>query len=215
MKRALIVQGGLESHEPAQTAQIMADALRKHDFEIVISDRVDSFADPEYTASFDLLIPHVTAGRAELSQLTGLFKAVETGVGLAGIHGGGTAGFRHLVEFLGIFGGQFVSHPGGGNSTFTVHVTDATHPITHGLSDFEHTSEQYYMLVDPANHVLAEALYPAERSPAGIDVLMPVTWVRHQGEGRVFYCSLGHNVEALTQPEVLEMVTRGLIWAAR
>ena len=88
MKRALIVQGGLESHEPAETAEVMARALRHHDFDVVISDSVESFADPEYTTTFDLLSPLVTAGKASLEQLKGLFEAVRAGTGLAGIHGG-------------------------------------------------------------------------------------------------------------------------------
>ena len=82
MKRALIVQGGLESHEPAATAEVMAQALRKHDFEVVVSDSVDSFADPAYATTFDLLIPHVTAGQATLDQIKGLFEAVDAGAGL-------------------------------------------------------------------------------------------------------------------------------------
>ncbi len=43
---------------------------------------------------------------------------------------------------------------------------------------------------------------------------MPVTWTKHYGKGRVFYCSLGHTPDVLEMPEVLGTVTRGLLWAA-
>jgi len=62
------------------------------------------------------------------------------------------------------------------------------------------------MHVDPGNRVLATTRFG--------DVVMPVTWTKMYGEGRVFYCSLGHNAEVARQAEVLEMVTRGMLWAA-
>jgi type 1 glutamine amidotransferase len=44
---------------------------------------------------------------------------------------------------------------------------------------------------------------------------MPVTWTKFYGEGRVFYTSLGHQANIVEMPPVLEMCTRGLLWAAR
>ena len=79
-------------------------------------------------------------------------------------------------------------------------------PITAGLSDFEVTSEQYLMHVDPGNTVLATTLFG--------DTVMPVTWTKRYGKGRVFYCSLGHQAATVRMPPVLTMVTRGLVWAA-
>ena len=45
-------------------------------------------------------------------------------------------------------------------------------------------------------------------------MVMPVTWLKTYGEGRVFYCSLGHDAALTRQPETLTMVTRGMVWAA-
>ena len=63
------------------------------------------------------------------------------------------------------------------------------------------------MHVDPGNHVLATTRFA--------EVVMPVAWTRHYGEGRVFYCSLGHKADVVRRPEVLRLVTRGMLWAAR
>ena len=155
MKRALIVFGGIESHEPAETAEVMARQLRRHGFEVTLSDSVDSFADAEYTRTFDLLVPHVTGGKATAEQLGGLFEAVEAGVGLAGIHGGGVASFPGMRRLNHLIGGLFVCHPGGVEATYKVHIDRPNHPITRDIEDFEITSEQYYLLVDPGNEVLA------------------------------------------------------------
>jgi hypothetical protein len=46
------------------------------------------------------------------------------------------------------------------------------------------------------------------------EVVMPVTWTKMWGKGRVFYTSLGHQADVVAQPEVIGMITRGLVWAA-
>jgi hypothetical protein len=43
---------------------------------------------------------------------------------------------------------------------------------------------------------------------------MPTIWTKYYGEGRVFYNALGHRASDLAQPEVLELTTRGCLWAA-
>jgi uncharacterized protein len=45
--------------------------------------------------------------------------------------------------------------------------------------------------------------------------VMPVVWKKHFGQGRVFYCSLGHRAYELDIPEMRLMLTRGMLWAAR
>ncbi|MGO2050254.1 MAG: ThuA domain-containing protein [Microbacterium sp.] len=42
-----------------------------------------------------------------------------------------------------------------------------------------------------------------------------MTWTRRWGAGRVFVCTLGHQVSDFDVPETAAMITRGLLWAAR
>ena len=46
-------------------------------------------------------------------------------------------------------------------------------------------------------------------------IAMPVVWKKRYGQGRVFYCSLGHRAYELDVPEVRTILTRGMLWAAR
>ena len=62
--------------------------------------------------------------------------------------------FRDAVEYQFMVGGQWVAHPGN-IIDYTVDVADPLDPIMAGIKAFPYTSEQYYMHVDPANHVLA------------------------------------------------------------
>jgi len=112
-------------------------------------------------------------------------------------------------------GGQWVAHPGGAGVTYGVHIVDPWNPLTEGIEDFEVTSEQYYMHVDPSNEVLATATFTGEHAPWIEGCVMPVVWKRKYGEGRVFYCSLGHVAADFDVPEARTIVQRGILWASR
>jgi len=206
MSSALIVQGGWDGHEPGPVSEILAEALRGHDFEVEISDTLDSFRDQAKLEALDLIVPIWTMGAIEGGQLSPLLAAVRSGTGIAGVHGGMGDAFRNETEYQFMVGGQWVAHPGGDGVTYDVHMEDMRSSITEGLRDFSVTSEQYYMHVDPANRVLASTRFG--------DVVMPVAWTKMYGKGRVFYCSLGHVASVVRQPEVLTLVTRGMLWAA-
>lgn len=207
MKRAMIVQGGWQGHEPKQVADIMAAALRANGFEVKIADTLDALKDGAELKKLDLIFMAWTMGKIERDQLTPLLEAVADGVGLAGVHGGLGDSFREATDYQFMVGGQWVAHPGNDGVEYWVHIADHEHSITRGLSDFQVKSEHYYMHIDPAIHVLATTPFD--------DVTMPVAWTKMWGQGRVFYCSLGHVAQVFDQaPQILEMVTRGMIWAA-
>lgn len=207
MKRALMVQGGWQGHEPRQVSEVLARALRENGFEVEVSDTLDSFKDAERLRSLDLIIPEWTMGTIEREQLLPLLAAVRSGVGIAGVHGGMADAFRYETEYQYMVGGQWVAHPGGDGVQYEVHIEDVPSPITEGLTDFSVCSEHYYVQVDPGNQVLATTLFG--------DVVMPVAWTKKYGQGRVFYCSLGHVAQVFDQaPEILALVTRGMLWAA-
>ncbi len=207
MKRALIVRGGWDGHEPVQVGDILANTLRKNAFEVEVSDTLDVFRDAEKLKSLDLIVPIWTMGTIEQEQLKPLLEAVKSGVGIAGVHGGMGDAFRNETEYQYMVGGQWVAHPGGDGVEYNVHIEDAPSSITEGLRDFRVCSEQYYMHVDPAVRVLATTRLG--------DVVVPVTWTKMYGKGRVFYCSLGHVAQVFDQdPQILTMVTRGMLWAA-
>jgi type 1 glutamine amidotransferase len=206
MKTALIVQGGWQGHRPAEVADVLAGLLRKHDFEVTISDTLDAFKDP-HLAELNLIIPNWSMGTIQKDQLQPLLEAVRGGVGLAGCHGGMCDSFRNETEYQFMTGGQFVSHPGGGGTIYDVLIDGVKSPLTDGIRNFKVTSEQYYMHVDPGNTVYATTRFG--------DVVMPVVWTRMWGKGRVYYCSLGHAPDIVSMPEVSELMTRGMLWAAR
>lgn len=205
-KTAWIVQGGWDGHEPEQVAGILAGLLREEGFAVTVWDTLDCFLDHQALAKVSLIVPCWTMGQITDAQLQPFLEAVKAGAGCAGLHGGMGDAFRNQTEYQYMVGGQWVAHPGNDGVTYDVHVADPTDPVTVGTGTFTVTTEQYYMHVDPGNHVLATTQFG--------DVVMPVMWKKHYGQGRVFYCSLGHKADIVALPQVLTWMRRGMVWAA-
>ena len=214
MKRVLFVWGGWSGHEPKQCVDIFAPLMRQAGFDVTISDTLDVYLDVDSLKQYDLISQVFTMSEITKEQLTGLQDAVKSGVGFGGWHGGMCDSFRQSTDYQFMVGGQWVAHPGG-VIDYRVNITNHTDPITAGLDDFDMHSEQYYMHVDPSNVVLAHTTFNGEHAPWIDGVVMPVAWKRMWGQGKVFYCSLGHVAKDFEVPEACEIVRRGLLWAAR
>ena len=213
-KKALMVWGGWDGHEPERCIKIFAPFLRENGYDVEISDTLDSYLDPDKMLALDLVVPVWTMGTITPEQEKGLLAAVESGVGIAGWHGGMGDSFRNNVDYQFMVGGQWVAHPGG-VIDYKVNITDHDDPITADLSDFKMHSEQYYMHVDPSNQVLATTTFKGEYCPWIEGNVIPVIWKRMWGAGRVFYTSLGHVAKDFNVPEARTIVQRGMLWASK
>jgi len=195
MKRALMVWGGWEGHEPKQCVDIFAPFLEESGFEVTIANTLDVYLDKDLMDSLSLIVPVWTMGTITPEQEKGLLDAVASGVGIAGWH-------------------QWVAHPDG-ITDYVVNIVDHEDPITKGIDDFKMHSEQYYMHVDPSNEVLATTTFNSPAAPWINGTVMPVVWKRMWNKGRVFYSSLGHVAADFEVPEALEIQKRGMLWASR
>ena len=217
MKKALIVWGGWDGHEPEQVSNRFKGLLEKEGFEVTVSDSLDSFLDEEYLKSLDLIIPVITMSKITREQMKPLIEAVASGVGLAGCHGGMADSFREAVEYQFMVGGQWISHPGGDGVKYMMNIKkNSSSPIVEGIDDFEVCTEQYYLHVDPCVNVLMTTRYPVvdwyHSTNGAVDV--PMMWTKMWGYGRVFYSALGHHDDVFNQYEAQETMLRGMLWAA-
>ena len=213
MREALIVWGGWSGHEPQECAHIVRDMLEEDGFKVYLENSTEAFADPSIH-DLSLIVPIVTMSKIEKEEAKNLAAAIESGVGIAGYHGGAGDSFRDCVEYQFIIGGQWVAHPGN-IIDYTVNITRPDDPVMEGIADFPYTSEQYYMHVDPANEVLATTTFTGDHAYWIDGVVMPVVWKRRYGKGRVFYSSLGHQAKEFSVPEMKTIFRRGANWAAR
>ncbi len=216
MKSAWIFQGGWDGHEPKLTSKRFAAMLEKHGYSVTIHDNLEAAEDFDALMKLDLIVACWTMGHISNEQCKNICKAVGSGVGLAGCHGGMCDSFRENTEGQFMTGGQWISHPGGDGINYTVHIRHGSSPIVEGLDDFAVCSEHYYLHVDPSIEVLATTRFPLvpyyHISNKPVD--MPVVWTKFWGNGRVFYTSLGHHDDVFDKsPNAAVLMERGLIWA--
>jgi uncharacterized protein len=165
----------------------------------------------------------------EKEEFAGLQRAVLNGTGMAGWHGGIADSYRNTADYLHMIGGQFAHHAGiepslrkGEQSDnyipYTVHITELgkTHPITADIEDFDLVTEQYWVLSDEYNDVLATTTQAVRPWDAwNRPVTAPAIWTRQWGKGRIFVSAPGHKLDIVQEPHVRTIIERGMLWAAR
>jgi type 1 glutamine amidotransferase len=229
-RRALVVRGGWEGHQPVEATDLFLPFLAENGFDVQVADSPAPYADAALMAGTDLVVQCMTMSTIEPEEIAGLVAAVEAGTGLAGWHGGIADAYRASADYLHLVGGQFAAHAartppaertGEQSDNYVRHritmtAAGAEHAITKGISDFELDTEQYWVLADDYNDVLATTTTAVRPwGPWRRPVTTPAIWTRQWGEGRVFVATPGHKVEVLQDPNVRTIVERGLLWAAR
>jgi type 1 glutamine amidotransferase len=219
-KRALVVWGGWDGHQPKEVAELFHEILTQEGFEVEVSGSLEAFADEPKVRAQSLIVPVVTMSTITPEQRDPVLRAVrEDGVGLAGCHGGMCDAFRQDTDWQFMTGGQWVAHPGNDGISYAININrSVSHPITDGMPDFEVQSEQYYMHTDPGNLVLATTDFPnpaADGPHVANPCKMPQVWTKMYGSGRVFYNALGHHRDVLEAAHPRELMRRGFLWAAK
>ncbi len=218
-KRALIVWGGWDGHEPDKVADLLYRMLKADGFYVEVSGDLETFADADKVKSMNLIVPVVTMIQMTDAQYGPIAEAVrDHGVGIAGCHGGMCDAVRNNTDWQFMTGSQFVAHPGNDGTPYTIHINrDNPHEITDGLPDFEVSSEQYYLHVDPGVNVLATCDFPnpaADGPHVKNPCKMPQIYTKWFGKGRVYYNALGHQANVIESGVPFELMRRGFLWAA-
>lgn len=216
--RALMVRGGWEGHDPIATSDFFIPHLRDSGFEVVTEETLEVYADTDFMRRIDLVVQCWTMGEILPAEIDGLRAAVEAGTGFAGWHGGIIDSFRMSTDYYQMMGAQFAAHPNDlVRHSVQIVPEKADHEIVARIdTQFSLTSEQYWLLTDPLNEVLATTtIPPGEATPWDRDVVCPVVWTRRWGAGKIFVSAIGHTLPDLQIPQVREITQRGLVWAAR
>lgn len=229
-KQALIVRGGWDGHEPVKTTDSFLPFLQQQGYQVRVEDSTKIYADAEYLSTVDLIVQVVTMSTIEPDELKGLINAIKNGTGMAGWHGGIADSYRNSADYLQLIGGQFAHHQAKGRPEelkgeasdnfvrYSVNIVpdQAGHPIVAGISDFELETEQYWVLSDQYNDVLATTTIPARDFDAwSRPVTCPAIWTRRWGKGKIFVCTPGHQLAVVDHPSVRAIIERGMLWVTR
>lgn len=131
--------------------------------------------------------------------------------------GAGNAGWFEMI------GLQSTRH--GPQQPIEITFADRDHPITKPLTDWKTTNEELYNTIQvlPTAKVIATGRQlvppkpkPGEPAAQPTEATAVVAWVNEYGphKTRIFSTSLGHNNDTVADDRYLDLVTRGLLWAA-
>ncbi len=216
-RQAIVVRGGWEGHSPVEATDRFIPFLKEHGFAVEVHDSPEVYADAERLADTDLVVQCYTQGVATDEQVLGLSAAVAAGTGLAGWHGGVVDSFRGSPDYLHLTGGQWAAHPGGFVPYEVEVVPDRKdHEIVAGRDRWALDTEQYWVLTDALNDVLATTTFEVrDDTPWREPLTCAAVWTRQWGKGKVFVSTIGHKLEDLDHPDVRLLTERGLLWASR
>ncbi|WP_248517955.1 ThuA domain-containing protein [Salinarchaeum laminariae] len=184
----------------------------------VLSDVFDGVAELDQTTdrdavfdldAYDVFVDYTTKADWTEDQLAELTAFVASGCGYVGIHCAIVVDSfveKPCDELASMVGGRFVTHPE--MTAFDVEIVDRTHPVTADVESFRTYDEPYHLDWDEDR---VRVLAAFEHEAMGT---MPAAWVRSKGDGRVFYCSLGHDAGALETDGVRRLLRNGLAWAS-
>ena len=143
----------------------------------------------------------------------GLIKYIKEGGGFVLFHAA-SATFYDWPEFQAMIGttwGDSTTH--GKIKPHKISITDQSHPITDGISDFWITDELWVNAgINSELNVLATSY--SDPSNKGRDIDEPVVHWNKKGKGRIFQNVLGHNERAMKNTGWKTLMLRGTEWAA-
>jgi type 1 glutamine amidotransferase len=198
-------------------------------FEATITDDPQMFA-PEKLNAFDAVVMDNCTGDTlpspELKK--SLLAFVESGKGIIGIHAACDA-FYQWPEYGKMMGGYFAGHPFG---QITVKLDDAKNPINAAFQGkgFD-IADEIYTFREPYSRETSHILLSVDwaKSPKAQDAAKKaieskhwkgradndyaLSWIRQQGQGRVFYCAFGHQHQIFWNPTILQHYLAGIQYA--
>lgn len=115
-----------------------------------------------------------------------------------------------------MIGGSFNGHPWNAGNEVTISIHEPNHPAMKPFGEeFKIKDEIYQYKHWQPNKVRVLMSLNMEKCEPKAPYMVPVSWVKEYGQGRVFYTNLGHNEATWTNKAFLDHVTGGIRWCLR
>ena len=114
-------------------------------------------------------------------------------------------------DYREVMGGAYIGHPP--LRPFRVRATENQHPITQGMSDFMVNDEQHYVDYDKdKKYILLEAENVDGLTYQNLGAKSISGWAYDFGSGRVVFTAVGHTIDAMWNPQYVEIQKRSIRW---
>jgi type 1 glutamine amidotransferase len=155
-----------------------------------------------------------------------LMDFVKGGKGIIGVHAATDSFYQNPAwpEGMEMMGGRFTAHPWGAGSTVAIKIDEPSHPLTAAFKGKGFKVKDEIYRTEPPAYSRSKQLVlmsldmsdPNTRNVKGFkdsDLDTGISWIKTWGQGRVFYCSLGHNNEIFWTPAILQHYLDGIQFA--
>ncbi|VGO20165.1 ThuA domain-containing protein [Pontiella sulfatireligans] len=188
---------------------------------------LDVFNDKDLAKYDAVLFMSTTKLDPTPEQRAALLKFIRGGKGIIGIHAA-TDNFYKWEEGATIMGGLFCGHPWTAGCTVQVKLDEPDHPINECFcGESFKVKDEIYQFKDPysrKNQRIITSLDMSDPDTKAVKGGKPgavtrtdgdfgITWVRPEGKGRVFYCSMGHNHHIFWDNRILQHYLAGIQYA--
>jgi len=196
--------GDDQGHEPSVRLRDLTRPMLDRGIELFYSSDLSDI-NIENLRKYDALLlyanyhgPHYPQTDPEV--IEALVNYVEEGGGFVPVHAA-SGNFRDSQRYIELLGGAFESHE---TDTFRTRIAAPDHPVMEGFEGFESWDETY----------VHQKHNEQNRTVLSYREDEPWTWVRTQGQGRVFYTAWGHDGRTWQNEGFHELLERGIRWAA-
>lgn len=188
-------------------------------YSVVITDDINMF-EPEKLKEFDAVIFNNTTGRkfGEEKHRKALLDFVNSGKGIVGTHSA-VDNWYEWPEGAAMMGALFAGHPWG---ACAVKLDDPSHPLckAFGGKGF-YMKDEMYKMKEPYSREKLRVLLSFDLSrmdekadkDGRSDHDNPIAWIQQVGQGRVFYCSFGHQDHIFCDKALLQFYLDGIQYA--
>lgn len=155
---------------------------------------------------YDVVIGYTQGGSLTDEQEKGLLEFVRNGGAFVGLHSA-TASFKENEGYMEMIGACFVGH--GPLADISVEVEpSAREKILPRLSESFVVPDELYHLDLRTKAQLTPCMYGWWQHKK-----MILGYTREYGDGKVYYCGLGHDERSIKHPDTRGAVLKGLRWA--
>ncbi len=190
-------------HKPAERFAQLEPVLATRGIDLAYTENLADL-DPKVLGAYDALVVYANIESITPAQEAAIIDYVRGGKGLVPVHCASFC-FKNSPAWIAMVGAQFQKH---GTGEFSTVIVAPEHPVMKGFGGFASWDETYVHTKhnDRGRTVLEERVEGGTREPW--------TWVRTEGNGRVFYTAWGHDQRTWSNPGFHNLVERGIRFAA-
>jgi len=221
----LLVAGGC-CHDYAKQHAILSKGIQARAnvvVDVVLSEdkgtapRFPMYEKADWAKGYDVVIHDECAasiGKADMDYVHHIIDAHKNGVPAVNLHCAMhcyRTGTDDWFKYLGL---QSAAH--NWQKPIALDFVDQGHPITKGMANWTTIQEELYNNINLFGaHPLAMGTQQQKQANGSLkDQTYVVAWTNDFNGTRIFSTTIGHNNETVGDARYLDLVTRGLLWAA-